>query len=744
MPILVHTHLALFRSKLILTTTVALLLVSALVSSAATRTWIGPGVNRNWTTATNWSGSIAPVSGDTLVFNSTGRTTNNFAANSRFQITFTGGNNELYGNTVRLMGVACNSVHATNAQNQIGFPISLDANALITTTNGLLFVQTGIDLNGFTLTVSNALGGSFHTGANVTAGQISGNGAILYYGPGIFRVGGNVGNTFSGLFTASRGTLQLNKVGAGNLAISGNLQAGDAAAGTNTTTVLYFQSNQVGTNQTVTVLENSSINLNGGSQTFGPLVLKGGRVHGGSSVLNGTVTINASADTSRMEGSVRVAPGLEHRTFFVNDGTADPDLLASASLTGQGGLVKGGPGTMELTSSNTFSGDVMLTNGIVKMSHAGAMGLGDYVIVQDAGTLLLNNVSVSGRSLHLAGQGFSGYGALDAEGSCSWVAPISLELQSNIGTRTNSVLTLHDLEGFAGFNKIGPGKVTLSGASTPNSYSGTTHVLDGTLSLGKSVNVAAIPGNVVVGQAGGGASAILEFLQNEQIPNFRSITVNQSGTLFLKRKTETIASLSCSGIVRFDDFGQGGGQLNVETASFTNGQLSYFLSGTTPGTDYGQLNCTSLTLNNTVFNLDHGAFVPALGNQFTLVNKSGAGAISGILKDLPDNSIFGYGGKVYSLTYAGGDGNDLVLSRVTIPAPSFDASGIERLLSGNVSLRATGIPGYNGYRLQLSTNLVAWSEIGAYEKTNTNGDLEFVHYGVEKNSPYLFYRIVAE
>ncbi|RTL59490.1 MAG: T9SS type A sorting domain-containing protein [Sphingobacteriales bacterium] len=53
-----------------------ILLAGNFPSSAAQRTWTnGPGTNQNWTTAGNWSGGVAPVAGDTIIFNTNGAIT---------------------------------------------------------------------------------------------------------------------------------------------------------------------------------------------------------------------------------------------------------------------------------------------------------------------------------------------------------------------------------------------------------------------------------------------------------------------------------------------------------------------------------------------------------------------------------------------------------------------------------------------------------------------------------------------
>src|SRR5689334_20487829 len=76
------------------------LLGAALCASAATKTWDGSS-SGNWATAANWSGGVAPIAGDDLVFPSgVSRllTTNNFSPNRAFNsIALLGSNYFLHG-----------------------------------------------------------------------------------------------------------------------------------------------------------------------------------------------------------------------------------------------------------------------------------------------------------------------------------------------------------------------------------------------------------------------------------------------------------------------------------------------------------------------------------------------------------------------------------------------------------------------------------------------------------------------
>src|SRR4029453_17016115 len=57
---------------------------------------------------------------------------------------------------------------------------------------------------------------------------------------------------------------------------------------------------------------------------------------------------------------------------------------------------------------------------------------------------------------------------------------------------------------------------------------------------------------------------------------------------------------------------------------------------------------------------------PAVGTKFLIIFNDGADAIVGTFKGLPEgSSLTTNGGKAFRISYHGGDGNDVVLTRIT-------------------------------------------------------------------------------
>ncbi len=137
-------------------------------------------------------------------------------------------------------------------------------------------------------------------------------------------------------------------------------------------------------------------------------------------------------------------------------------------------------------------------------------------------------------------------------GTNSWTTPvggfIDLRAESannrtsfigvDAGTFTlNGVITGTDNAGATrvtqALNKVGNGELVLAG-TTENLFNGTTTVLSGTLNLNKSAGVAAILGDLTIGDNVGGLNAdTFRTSTAEQIYDTRNVSLGSSGRLDL-------------------------------------------------------------------------------------------------------------------------------------------------------------------------------------------------------------------
>ncbi|MEO6393533.1 MAG: cohesin domain-containing protein, partial [Pyrinomonadaceae bacterium] len=107
----------------------------------------------------------------------------------------------------------------------------------------------------------------------------------------------------------------------------------------------------------------------------------------------------------------------------------------------------------------------------------------------------------------------------------------------------------------------------------------------------------------------------------------------------------------------------------------TSGNLSFGsgttvnveLNGVVAGSGYDQFDVTgtvtiaaNVTLNPTI------GYVPVAGDSYTIINNDGGDAVTGAFAGLPDGTVFSVGANTLRIDYDGGDGNDVVLTNVSL------------------------------------------------------------------------------
>lgn len=122
------------------------------------------------------------------------------------------------------------------------------------------------------------------------------------------------------------------------------------------------------------------------------------------------------------------------------------------------------------------------------------------------------------------------------------------------------------------------------------------------------------------------------------------------------------------------------GILNTGNLNFTlNGNLAIKIGGTTAGTGgHDQINVTgTVTLNNArLAPIPWNNFQTSIGDSFTILRNDGTDAINGTFLNAPEGAIFGGAlNTAFRITYQGGDGNDIVISRVNLADFDFDGDG---------------------------------------------------------------------
>ena len=473
---------------------------------AATLTWTGGSLtSANWSDSANWGGVGTPANGDTLFFSggvSRLTNTNNINALIVSAIHFAGasGGYQIYGNAFFLT----NRIDATN-------------------TAGLNIINNNITLSNATIlvTVSNSP-------VLTLAGSISGNVGLTKLGTGTLNLDTPSGfNSFSGTTWVQAGVLTLFNGGPADGGIGGPLVIG---TGSGTATVRLLLGDEIPNAVPITINAGGTLDLNGWTETVGPITLVGGAITTGTGLLTilSDMTVSASPSTANISGRVEFTSGL--RTITVDNGTAfhNIDIPANLSDTGSGLNIVNGPtpgAWLALQGSNSFTGPLTISNLTVSAETPYALGAtSGGTTVQNGGRLFVYNTGFTNESVTL-----NAGATLESQLNVTWTGPVILNGNATISAYDAG--NLFDIQGPIS----GTGNLTLSSAGTAiqfsgsqaNTYAGTTTVNAGTtLLLNKAASDGAIPQDLNI-------NGTVRNLRDYQISNSSTVTIGAAGLLDL-------------------------------------------------------------------------------------------------------------------------------------------------------------------------------------------------------------------
>jgi len=701
------------------------------LARATTATWTG-AVNNQWTNGGNWIGlgGTPLVGGEDLIFPGGAANlsnTNGLAAATTFNsITLTGSGYTLAGNAITL-GAGNLADSSVAGANTISLAMAFAATRTVTvsdagttlTVSGIISGAGGLTKAGagmLALSAANTYTGVTTIGAGIvdarnntalgtTAGativsagaslRINGAGLAIaepltLNGTGIANGGAlrNLANnnTLSGAITLgsaarinsdaglltvsntiSGAGLGLTVGGAGNTTISGVIGTTTGSLTKDSTGVLLLSAvntytgattvsggtlrlgiaNAVNAASAVTVAAGATLDLNGFSDTIGSLA-GGGTVTSG---VAGAVTLNAGGN---------------------NTSTAFSGVLQNGA--GTLAVTKTGTGTWTLSGASTYTGLTTISAGVIDVQSNTALGgaAGATTVAIGAALQVDGTGLAIAEPLTLNGTGIANGGALRNLANANTVSGAitlasatriasdggTLTISSNIGGATQALTVAGagntTIGGVIGtttgtLTKIGAGTLTLSGNNT---YTGLTTVSAGTL----LVNGA--QGSSAVSVAGG--------------------TLGGSGTVGAVTSTAAGGSVAPGPIAGTGILNSGNLNLSAGAPAF-----SVELNGTTAGTNYDRVNVTG-TVNLTGSALSGSVgFAATDGMAFTIITNDGGDAIAGTFAGLAEGATTTISGQAFRVSYIGGTGNDVVLTRT---APNL-------VISNSVVPPGTAAPG---------------------------------------------------
>ena len=331
-------------------------------------------------------------------------------------------------------------------------------------------------------------------------------------------------------------------------------------------------------------------------------------------------TISRVYDTSGSSGNIELASGV---TLTTGDST---DHYIYGVISGDGKITKQGTGSLYLeNSNNTFTGGMSFNAGLTRlMDGDGNLGSvpgsfdADYLTFNGGGLYSFRTFTMnSNRGITLAGNGF-------------------------IGSRNGRILTYGGvITGSGNLTKNYPGTLLLSGTNT---YSGTTTIDEGILSVSSSANLGATPGSIDADNLildGGTLRANSSFT----LDNNKGITLNTVSTI----QTDSSVTLTYGGII------------TGSVGYFKTGEGTLLLSGNNTYTGDTTISAGTLTVSGTLADttdvINSGVY--DVDATDTIQSLSGAGAVelaSGIILttgDGGDDTVSGVVSGAGALTKAG-------------------------------------------------------------------------------------------
>ncbi len=372
-------------------------------------------------------------------------------------------------------------------------------------------------------------------------------------------------------------------------------------------------------------------------------------------------------------------------TFNTASGT---HLTISGAISGIGGLVNSGSGTVILSSPNTFTGNTLLTGGTLQLTNA--LALQNSTL--DTGTAAGAAIDLNGLNITLGG--LQGSQNLDLKGGAISIG------NNNANTTFSAALT--NSAGTGSIVKIGSGTLSLAAAGT---YNGATTINAGTL----QENIAgAVPNSSAITLAGGTLSYNFTNLANNP-SNLVTLTADSAIAVTTGNQTNFAGALTGNNHT-LSKTGAGTLYLGTAASSVSNVAAINVLAGSL-GSDG---NTTGWGGASVPVNVSDGASV-RINNNTTMPNlitlngtvtgsggllkEGGAagGGFSGAITLSTDSGIGGSANFTLSGNITGPGGLvKLGASTITLTSTTSDYSGLTTVNAGTLQLGADNAIPANG------------------------------------------------
>jgi large repetitive protein len=373
----------------------------------------------------------------------------------------------------------------------------------------------------------------------------------------------------------------------------------------------------------------------------GPLTLTAGTIAGSGAVTaNGGIVINPSGTAFSLDGRTLTNSAGQTATWTGADSNVQAsngavfDNLGTFQAENQGAFTQGSGALATFIDAGSFT--KMTSSGELDFLGVGFNTMGGSVIAQTGTLGLLGGGSQTG-------------------------AAFSVGSAANLDFGGSTAFSLDDATTFSGAgNLIKDGPTTLTLAGNSDSFTGTTTVNDGTLLVDGSLAASSV--SVLSGATLGGSGTV-------------GAVTTIGGTL---QPGNALGILNIQGNVTLD----GTSTIGVD------------LNGPTPGAGYDQLDV------NGAVNLNGSTLSPSLGfspssQVFTIIRSTAP--INGTFQGLPEGHTLLIGGRLFTISYDSGGGDDVALTVVGPASPpqiltNAGSTTFTVGTTGNFTIDAVGSP----------------------------------------------------
>ena len=409
------------------------------------------------------------------------------------------------------------------------------------------------------------------------------------------------------------------------------------------------------------------------------------------------------------------------------------DIPNSAFFDSVNGVLKTGVGKLTLASMNTYSGSTTINAGTLVVTADGAMGpaTAKGIVVNTGGALAFSggldyNVA---EPATISGNGLDDHGAIEnIVGNNNIFLPLTIKGTASIDTTAGSLIISGNISvGASSFTVVGAGSTTINGNISCQNGS-VTLAGDGAIKVTGNIDLgpAGIFGDSSSGQdlvngmitgsptSGSVMKTGIGVLTLSNIDSYFGPTVVEAGELLVNGQlrnsiisVETGATLGGNGLCSSINVESGGffspgdsfETLSTRSLSLAVG-ATYVeqIGGTSAGNQYDQTvirsgGSVALDFSTLKITLTSG-FSPTVGEQFTIIDNLGNTSVTGRFSQ---GSTCTFDGYIFGINYAGGTGNDVVLTvlakRGARPSTSHPVDIVQSSLLSNqfTNYKASGI-----------------------------------------------------